>query len=224
MPDDDDPKVKDLLGDKSLDQVVDEATRKELERWFGAPSYIEVEERPPEEPVDPEMAEVRERREQALAAVDPALLAAIRFRTEENPETLLGLELTLDVVVDPGIACFDAAAAERTSVLREPREFEIPDAIHDDLKECVPQALLRDLHRPETYFDKQLEITDALAEARVDAAAEVAKAMRETRLQPPTRSEVQESRELLAELRRERRRPWPELFAALPLPNRKVQE
>jgi len=226
MPDDKgDPKVKDLLGDKSLEQVVDETTRKELERWFGLPSFTELEDRGvPAEELDPEMAAVREQREKAMAAVDPALLAAIKFRTEDNPETLLELELTLDVRVDPDIARFDMTMAERASVINEPREVEISDELRDDLKECVPQALLRDLHRPETFFEKQLEIVDVLAAERVDAAAEVAQAMRQTRLQPPARSEWQEMRQLLAELRRERRRPWPELFASLPLPNRKVQE
>ena len=223
MPDD--PKVKDLLGDKSLEQVVDEATRKQLESWFALPSFTELEDRgvPPEE-LDPEMAAVRERRANAIAAVDPALVAAIKFRTEDNPETLLDLELTLDVVVDPGISSFDLGMAERAAVIAEPREVEIRDEIYDDLKECVPQALLRDLHRPETYFDKQLEIVDVLAAERVDASALVAQAVRAARLQPPVRSEWHEARALLAELRRERRRPWPELFASLPLPNRKVQE
>ncbi|HTR52948.1 MAG TPA: hypothetical protein VMJ10_19675 [Kofleriaceae bacterium] len=217
--------MKDLLGDKSLEQVVDEATRKQLESWFGLPSFTELVDRgvPPEE-LDPEMNAVRERRAKAIAAVDPALVADIKFRTEDNPETLLDLELTLDVVVDPDISRFDIGMAERAAVIAEPRQVEIPDQIYDDLKECVPQALLRDLHRPETYFDKQLEIVDVIAAERVDASAVVARAMREARLQPPVSSEWREARELLAELRRDRRRPWPELFAALPLPNRKVQE
>jgi len=171
------------------------------------------------------MLEVRERRAKAMAAVDPALLARIRFRTEENPETLLELELDLDVVVDPSIARFDMAMAERAAVIGEPREVEVSDEMRDDLKECVPQALLRDLHRPESYFEKMFEITDVLAEGRVDASAEVARAIRAPRAVPAAgKSALTESRELIAEIRRERRRPWPELFASMPLPNRKVQE
>ena len=226
-PDDDEPRVKDLIADPSLEEVDDEATRRELERWFGLPSFTELAERgePAAPPEDPEMVAVREQRERALAAVDRDLLARIRFRTEDNPETLLELHLDLDVHVDPELALFDERMAERAAQIAEPREVEIPEELRDDMKECVPQALLRDLHRPETDFDKTFELVDVAAEQRFDIVAEVATAMRTSwTLPPPGPLPGVEGRALYAELRRERQRPWPELFAALPLPNRKVQE
>src|SRR5512142_2848734 len=156
--DDEDPKVKDLLEGKSLEQVVDEVTRQQLERWFTLPSFTELAEqgKPPAR-VDEEMAEVQKRRAEALAAVDPALVARISYRVEENPETLRNFEQKIDVCVDPDIASFDLAQAERAASIAEPREVEISEELRDDLKECVPQALLRDLHRPETDFTKTFE-------------------------------------------------------------------
>jgi hypothetical protein len=223
-PDDDsgDPKIRDLLGTSSLEQVVDEATRKELEKWFGLPSFAELEDRAPE-PVDEEMQAVRERRDKAMAAVDPALVERLRFWAEVNPETLLEFEPTIDVHVDPGISQFDESMADRVAVIGEEREVEISDELREDLRECVPQALLRDLHRPETYFEKLLELVDPLADERVDASAVVAEAVREShRLPPPPKSALAESRELIADVRRLRHRSWPELFDSLNLANRKV--
>src|SRR5688500_14300767 len=91
--DDNDPKVKQLL---------DPATEADLARWFGLPSFQQLAEAPPKEPVvvDPEMQAVVERRDKALAAVDPALVDRIRVRTEERPETLVKFAATIDVRVD----------------------------------------------------------------------------------------------------------------------------
>ena len=217
-PEDEDKRVKDLIT---------EATRADLERWFGLPSFTELAEQGKAvEPAadDPEMVRVREQREKALAAVDPAFVASIVQRVETNPETLLELELTLDVHVDPDIALFDQAMADRAATIADPREVEISEELRDDLRECVPQALLRDLHRPETDFEKTFEVVDMAAEQRMDIVAEVDTAMRTSWQLPPLgRSPFVETRELLAEVRRERRRPWPEVWASLPLANRKVQ-
>lgn len=231
-PDDDpkqppEPRVKDLLGERTLEDVVDETTRRELERWFGMPSFEQLAEegKPAGPPEDPEMIAVRERREKALAAVDPALLERIHVRTEVEPEKLLRFEANLEVHVDPDVALFDAAMVERVAQIADPREVEISDDLRDDLKECVPQALLRDLHRPETDFEKTFEIVDIAAEQRFDIVAEVEQAMKTSWTLPPLgKPPFTETRELLAEVRRDRKRPWPELFASLRLANRKVSE
>src|SRR5215510_8283576 len=81
---DDDKKVKDLI---------DAATRAELERWFGLPSFEQLAERgiqpqPPEPPEDPEVATVRKRRNEAIAAIDPAMLEAHRLRVEPAHELI----------------------------------------------------------------------------------------------------------------------------------------
>ena len=220
------PDDQDDASEKTVKELISDATRAELEKWFGLPSFEQLAEegKQPAPSEDAEMVAVRERREKALAAIDPALVERIHYRTEVKPETLLELELTLDVHVDPDIALFDESMAARAATIAEPREVEISEDLRDDLKECVPQALLRDLHRPETDFDKTFEVVDVAAEQRMDIVAEVATAMRTSWALPPLgKNPFTETRELLAEVRRERKQSWPALFAALPLPNRKVQ-
>jgi hypothetical protein len=220
-----DPTVKELLDGGQLADAIDVATQRELERWFGLPSFDQLADQPPAEPdaIDPEMAAVIERRDRALAAVDPELLAWIRRRTEDEPETLIRFSAELDVRVDPDVALLDLAMIERAYQLAEPREVEIAEELRDDMRECAPQALLRDLHRPELEFEKTFEIVDAAAEQRFDIVAEVKDAMA-ARWQLPElgKSPFVEGRELLAELRADRQRSWAEHLPSLP--NRRVQE
>jgi hypothetical protein len=216
VPDDDDKRVKDLL---------DQATQADLERWFGLPSFEQLAEQQAPAPAgeDPEVAAVREQRAKAIAAVDPQLLASILHRIEERPEQLLELEQLIDVHVDPSIAQFDEAMAANIATFAEPREVEISDELKDDLKECTPQALLRDLHRPELDFEKTFEVIDAAAGQRIDVVAEVAAAMRTNwRLPPLSASPLVESRRALDEARADRNKPWP--AAVIGMPNRTVQE
>src|SRR3954469_1558056 len=144
MPaDDDDKRVKDLLGAAEI---------ADLERWFGLPSFEQLADEGkqalvPE--IDPEVLEVRKRRDAAMAAVDPALLSRILYRVEEHPETLLDFRAVIDVHVKD-VALFDETMVDKGFSIAEPREVEISDELRDDLKECTPQALLRDLHRAET--------------------------------------------------------------------------
>jgi hypothetical protein len=201
MPDDTEKKVKDLL---------DEATRADLERWFGLPSFEQLaEQKPPERWVDPDIAEQRKHAAEAIAAVDPALLDAL-FHRVRPAEELLRYKQTIDIRVDPGIARFDQAMIDRQHQIAEPREVEIPPQLSDDLHEATPQALLRDLHRPEFEFENRRELVDALAEARVDLPAIVAEAMTPRKVEL-LGSTFREGYELVAELRAERRRPWAEL-------------
>lgn len=214
-PDDDDKRVKDLL---------DEGTQADLERWFGLPSFEQLAEQPPPAPAeDPEVAAVREQRAKAIAAVDANLLERIIDRIERRPQTLVKFEAIIDVHVDPEIAQFDEKMADNVATFADPREVEISDELKDDLKECTPQSLLRDLHRPETDFEKTFEVVDAAAEQRLDIVAEVASAMRTSwKLPPLASSPFVESRRLLEEARAHRKRPWAE--AVVGMPNRTVQE
>ncbi len=218
MPGDDDIKVKHLLdGNASLADVVDAATQRELEKWFALPSF-EAAPVPPEV-MDAEMQAVVERRAKACAAVDPALLEAIYYRTEVAPESLLKHEYRLDLRVDPSIAQFDQAMVDRAYQIAEPREVEQSEELKDDLKECAPQALLRDLHRPELVFEKLFEVIDYSAEQRLDIVAEVDAAMKmNLRLPPLAASPFSEEHRLLVQDRAIRRRPWSEI----PLRHRRV--
>jgi hypothetical protein len=100
--------------------------------------------------------------------------------------------------------------AARAYSIAEPREVEIPEELRDDMKDVAPQALLRDLHRPETSFDKQFELIDPVQ--RFDIVAEVSAAMATSwKLPPLAGSAMAEERKLLVEDAANRRRPWTEI-------------
>lgn len=214
MPDNDDKKVKELI---------DTATRADLERWFSLPSFQQLADlnKPPPEPLEnPDIAAVRKRRAEATAAIDPALVEAHRKRTDP-PEDLIRFKALIDVCVDPSIARFDAAMIDRQHTIAEPREVEIPPLLYDDLKEATPQALLRDLHRPVRWYDKTFEFSDPLGELRVDIPAVVAEALVSHKVELPG-SPYQKACAVVEEIRDQRRRPWTGLLPLLR--NRRVKE
>ncbi len=216
------PKVKDLLGGgASLSDVVDPATRAELERWFGLPSYTELAERGEEPAEDPEMVAARERRETATARVDPALLESLRRRSDVE---LLPVRVAPKLHADRRIARIDLERVEQIhTAIAEPREVERPEFIEDALKEVTPQALLRDLHRSEETFDKSFEIVDMAAEQRFDIVAEVAQAMAtDLRLPPLGPGGFRQGYALVQEAQRLRRTPF--TWVGLPTPYRWVKD
>ncbi len=212
--DDEDPKVKQLL---------DPATQADLARWFSLPSFQQVAEQPAALPViDEEMKAAIERRDKALANVDPALVEAL-FRAEQKPEQLLKFKSTIDVIVDEQFGSLDEQMISKIGSIADPREVEIAEELRDDMKDCTPQALLRDLHRAELYFDKQFERTDVTEGLRVDVVAEVATAMKTSwKLTEPGPSPVAEGRALLDDLRAQRRSKWTDVLPTLR--NRRVSE
>jgi len=207
--------------DKKVKDLLDAATRADLERWFNLPSFDQLADRgvtPAPPPEDPEVAAVRKRRAEAIAVVDPALVEAHRRRTDPRDD-LIKFRALIDVRIDPTIALLDLTMIERQHSVAEPREVELPQELQDDLGDCTPQALLRDLHRPEIDFEKLFEIVDMSAEQRFDIVAAVAQAMATRWTLPPLgRSPFHEARALILELRDDRHRPWTEIK----MPNRRV--
>jgi hypothetical protein len=127
----------------------------------------------------------------------------------------------IDVRVDPSIAQLDLSMIDRQHTIAEPRELERPMELQDDLRDCTPQALLRDLHRPELDFEKVFEVVDMAAGQRMDIVAAVAEAMRTRWTLPPFGpTPLQEALALLRELRADRHAPWTEIR----IPNRTVTE
>jgi hypothetical protein len=211
----------DAPAEQTVKQLLDAKTIAELERWFGLPSFQELAERGEPPPPDPELEAVLERRAKAIAAVDPALLEAHRRRTESG-EDLIRFQAVIDVRVDPKMTRIDLEQVEQRAIA-EPREVEVPFQISDDLAACTPQAILRDLHRPELYFDKVFEIVDMAAEQRFDIVAAVDEAMRTSWKLPPLGGlPAAEARTLLAELKQERMRSIAHFLPQLP--NRRVTE
>lgn len=160
--DDKDPKVKALVArdpSQPLDQLVDAATAAQLERWFGLPSFAQVEAgevaAPPEPEVD-EFAEVRERRAKLLAEVDQELVARIE-RRHTPPEDLFKFTPDLEPL-EVTLTRFDSTAEGKG--IADERWYERSDDIISALEENAPQALLRDLHRLETEFPRSWNNTD----------------------------------------------------------------
>ncbi|HWU90011.1 MAG TPA: hypothetical protein VN253_22265 [Kofleriaceae bacterium] len=208
--------------DQTVKQLLDAATIADLERWFGLPSFQQLAEKEEPAPEDPDMVAVRERRAKAIAAVDPAMVEAHRRRVESG-ETLIRFQATIEVRIDPSLAQLDLAMIEQKQAMAEPREVEIPDQLREDLADCTPQAVLRDLHRPETLFDKMFEVVDMAAEQRLDIVQAVDEAMRTSWKLPAFEvSPVTEGRALIAELRQDRMRSIAHLLPTFP--NRRVTE
>jgi hypothetical protein len=209
--------------EQTVKQLLDAKTLADLERWFGLPSFQELADKgEPPPPPDPDLESAREQRAKAIAAVDPALVEAHRRRVESG-EALIRFQAVIDVRVDPLLTQIDLARIEQKQSIAEPREVEIPDQLRDDLADCTPQAILRDMHRPELYFDKVFEVVDMAAEQRFDIVAAVADAMRTSwKLPPFGRTLAAEARERLAEAKVERMRSIAHLLSSLP--NRRVTE
>lgn len=203
--------------DKTVKQLLDAATRAELERWFGLPSFEQLADqgKVAQVPEDPEVVARRKQIDEALAAVDPRLVAAIEQRAAMRPG-VLQFTASVEVQVDPSIARIDLDRVERMVSQVEPREVEIPQQLTDDLHDCTPQALLRDLHRPETMFDKVFEVVDMAAEQRLDIVKLVAEALNTRYHIELTSSPLEEARAELRELRAILRSPWTEIE----MPNR----
>jgi hypothetical protein len=231
-PDDEpplDPKVKELLDrdpDKPLKEVVGEATAAELERWFGLPTYQQVAEGEVKlEQEDPDMVAVRDRRLKALEAVDPAWIEAHRLRTDGPADDLLKFKATITLRVKEDVSVINIAMIEAKLQIAEARDIERPEDIAEQMEECAPQALLRDLHRPELFFEKTFEMIDMAAEQKLDAVAEVNAAMATNWKLPAfgIRPGV-EALQLMDDVKAELRSPWRQIPTRVNLPNRRVQE
>lgn len=214
MPDNDDKTVKELI---------DAGTRADLERWFGLPSFEQLEEaKQPKRREDPEMAAAIKRRDTAMAAVDPAMLDRLRRRAERQRD-IYGFKATIETRLNPDMALIDQGMIDKRHTIAEPREYDLPYELSEALTHRTPQALLRDLHRPELNFDKMFEIVDLAAENRIDLPAIISEALA---YRPASSkgfpSKVREARALLLELRNERRKPWTDLTPKMR--NRRVTE
>jgi hypothetical protein len=203
--DHDDRKVKDLL---------DPATRADLERWFTLPSFEQLADRGvvPEPPAqNPEVEALLKARANALATIDPELLADHIRRMDLAAEMVKPLP-PLEIRADPSIARLDLSLVARRHTIAEPRDYERSSDIEDDLRDCTPQALLRDLHRPDLTFEKVFELIDPAAAQRLDGVALVEEMMAtdwRMRTFPTFATEL--ARTALAEVYEVRRRRWDQL-------------
>ena len=192
---------------------MDPATVLQLASWFGLPSFAAQQEDaaqappPRDEQLDPDLVARRAAHERAIAAVDPAILASIDARRARGA-TLTRLPPPLRLTVDENVSIVDEAMIARAGAVAEPREVEIPEALRDDLRECTPQAVLRDLHRSVEEFAIQFEVGALTAALPPNAGGMVREAMATNWHPPAAASRMLEARGLLDELAGAKRAPW----------------
>jgi hypothetical protein len=147
--DPDDKRVKDL----------DPTTIAQLASWFGLPSFASLEDagEPPPPPREPSKAEkIQARRAEALAQIDPQLLARLERRRDESDALRRARPPERPWSDGHRITVFDDAALPPPFDPDDVPEVHIPAQLSDDIKICTPQAFLRDLYRPEKEFWVQL--------------------------------------------------------------------
>jgi hypothetical protein len=230
---DKDPKVKALVErdpSQKLDDLVDAETAAQLERWFGLPSFTQVEEgevvlAAPPPVVDDAYAEVRERRKKLLAEVDVELVARIEQRHVPR-EDLFIFKANIEPY-EGKINLVDLDDIERRGAIVEERWIQRPGDIVDALDENAPQALLRDLHRAETEFSRTQNDDWAIDKPEpepflMDIVEKIDQSMRvRYRMEPVQAPDITH---LLDETRSEIRQSWPELAKSGKLYNRRVTE
>jgi hypothetical protein len=147
----DEPRVRDVL--RQMAPAADEATLSELMSWFELPSYEAVAAAAGELPgaAASDAQAIRERRERAMAHVDPTLVDAI-LRRQPAPDRIHRLTAPTwrPWMRGEPIVTFDDS--QLPPDLDEWPEWNLDHEIRDWLKTCTPQAFLRDLYRPETEF------------------------------------------------------------------------
>lgn len=176
-PDDDDVRVKD-----------DPALLAELASWFERPSIPVIEEKEkaaveagPESLEEAEWRETRERRDQAAAAADPALLERLWARETAPPpyEPLPPVELTFDETIAPKWVRNELDRGVTGDPFAPERDFGVPrDIVALVSEDNAPQAILRDLFRPVNDYQKSFESPfDELPD--LDPTAVIREALRE---------------------------------------------
>jgi hypothetical protein len=158
---DDEPRVRDLLARPPEDAAVsDPATFARLAAWFDLPSVAAlIDETAPAPAEPPRNAERARKRAEALAHVDPAMVARLEAHTARadrlrrpTPPRRPWIDGVAPLLLDerqvPEIPDFDEDAPE----------VAIPPQLRRDLKTCTPQAFLRDLHRPDKDFYVRFEV------------------------------------------------------------------
>lgn len=203
----DDP---DAEGDDQLDYAIDPELMARIISAFGEPT-------PPREPVarpprEPEPGPDPARMRALLEAIDPRLID----RVEEH-QSRAAAHSPAYIGPKPGrLGGFDRAA---WPIDREygTRQMNCPPDIYQCLDENVPQALLRDLHRPETEFAMNFAAARRSEESVLEARAAVAEAMQMSHKPALIRSST-ESLDARAALRAKHRDSWQSLLLSARIP------
>jgi hypothetical protein len=145
-------KVKDLL--RKAEEGA--STELDLRAWFGLPSFDDAA-APTAAPELTATEKLLAKRAEILAHVAPWMVELLerhetiarRHRVPQPPKRPWD--------GDGRMTMFDEQAAHAAPTEEDWREVDIPNDVRDALRESAPQAMLRDLHRPETEFSIQMQ-------------------------------------------------------------------
>ncbi len=137
-------------------RIEDPQTIAELAAWFGQPAPIPQEPSPTPTRATAATDKPKEARRQRIRKLaDRRLLRRLASHID-NADTISQLPPPPALTPDSEkLARFDFAAW-KLSLAGEENLYDIPDELVADLNERTPQALLRDLHRPEIDFRRTL--------------------------------------------------------------------
>ena len=205
-----DHRASDVIAGRVPEEELDPATIAQLAAWFGAPLPSQDAGPRPGFGEDPEILEVRERRHRAAASVEPEFLAQFEAKPAEA-EALLRLPEPLRLSIEERPLAKLDMDAWNLVLSQEIREHERPDDIIDALQERTPQAILRDLHRPEMYWQLTMhsislgvDTAGTRGRARIEAAIHTRYAFHRSEMPLATRL----ASEGMAELRSRLAEPW----------------
>lgn len=151
--DDNEPRAGAVIRGQADPEELDPALVEQLAAWFGSPAEEDANLSRQERA---QIAFTKERKrihEHVAASTDPGFLAKLEFWTQDADNNIR-LPEPPRMLLEMPITKFDLEVWGLPTV--ELRQVERPAEITDSLQENVPQALLRDLHRPEIEFGKHL--------------------------------------------------------------------
>lgn len=170
------PRVGDLLAGRVSPQAreeLDPETVAQLAAWFGVPVLTPAAPPQPEGPVS-KREEAALRRKRALDAVDPGFLAGIERKWAQGDALLCINRPVGQARRSPTRFDLDVWNLQASD---EVREAERPEDISDVLKDPTPQAVLRDLHRPDQQWplrllpeDLGMDVAGTRTRSRIDTA------------------------------------------------------
>ena len=212
------PRVGELLARRSApaeSEELDPATIAQLAAWFGGPAPGPA----PAAPETPAGDDAATRRARALEAVDPGFVSALQARWARG-EALL--RVTSPMARPRRAPSKFDLAVWNLHLGDEPREVERPEDIGDTLKDPAPQAVLRDLHRPEQQWPRRLlpedlglDVAGLRTRARIDGILATNYAVRIDDEPIPARIMAEQAAALRASLNQ----PWEDSY--IPPENRR---
>ncbi|GAB4538455.1 MAG: hypothetical protein Tsb0020_52610 [Haliangiales bacterium] len=155
---DDEPRVGELLSGRVSEETLDPETVAQLAAWFGGTSMSAVSggEAPPPPAAQPQRAPASGQAP-AIEGVDDAFVAALMDKWANAPIR------AAVALLRPAPTSIPRGAPSRFDLTRwrmpadEPmRAYERPEYLEGALREPVPQAILRDLHRPQQQWTPRL--------------------------------------------------------------------